>query len=146
MRIWQAFLILVAAALLWLVPVTRAIYDFRTDLAEDTFSVATSNVSSNATVVLAQALYNNDSSTIGVTSNLTADNPAFNSYNSTTRATLFTGLSSITTRTLTVTYDIDALSGDVALDAVMDLTPYIWYLCIVAFPIAGLAAIFTGRA
>lgn len=146
MRIFWGFLIILTSALLWLVPISRAVYDFRTDLRTDTFTVTTPAASTNVTVTLFDTIYNNDTATLSVTSNVTSDAPALFSYNEATRSTVFNGLTDNITHTLRVAYDISALSGDVAIETILDLTPYFWYLVVVAFPIAGLASIFTGRA
>ena len=67
------------------------------------------------------------------------------SYNTTTRALAINGLSANATRTLTVEYDVFALTDANAVDTFLDYFPYIWILIIVAFPIAALAALFVGR-
>ena len=38
---FTAFLILIASAVLWWLPVTEGIYDFRTDVEENSFAVTT---------------------------------------------------------------------------------------------------------
>lgn len=146
MRIFYAFLVLVTAAILYMLPVTEAIYDFRTDQRSDYFNYSTSVGETTANVTLLRPVYDNDTSTISVLSDTSADVPVFSSYNTTTRATIITGLADNTTRLLTVTYDVDALSDANAVEAIISRLDFLWLLMIIAFPIAALAAIFTGRA
>ncbi len=145
MRIFYSFLILLTAALLWLIPITQAIYDFRTDLRVDSFAVTTPVGGDNTTVALFASIYDGDIAAAGVTSNLSTDVPVLYSYTAATKAAVLTGLSANATHTLEVSYYYSALSGEVALDTFMDLTPYIWYLVMIAFPVAALAALFMGR-
>lgn len=144
MRIGFAFIALIASFILWVLPVTDAVYDFRTDVREDDFTVATGLGVTSANVTLLKAIYDNDTDTIGYTSNVT-EIPAFSSYNSTTRQLLTTGLSANTTRLLTINYDTNALTFSTALNTLLNWWPFIWYMLITAFPIASLVAIFTGR-
>ena len=146
MRIFYAFLVLVTAAILYMLPVTEAIYDFRTDQRSDYFNYSTSVGETTANVTLLRPVYDDDTSTISVLSDTAADIPVFSSYNTTTRATIITGLADNTTRLLTVTYDVDALSDANAVEAIISRLDFLWLLMIIAFPIAALAAIFTGRA
>lgn len=145
-RIYSAFLILVTSALLWLVPISDLVYDFQTDVKTDSFYVTTGAGETSANVTLYKAVYDNDTSTIEIVSYLNTDTPAFSSYNSTTRKTGFTGLTASTSRTVDVSYDTDALNASDAWEGVLDKASLIWMVLIIAFPVAGLAAVFTGRA
>lgn len=145
MRIFNAFLIIVAAAILFMIPISAAIYDFRTDLREDTFTSPTGVGVTTANVTLLKPVYDDDTETIDFLSDLATDIPAYSSYNSTSRQLGISGLTANTTRILTVSYDIDALQGSDAINTVCNIIPYIWMLCIIAFPMAALLAIFTGR-
>lgn len=146
MRIFYAFLILVLAALLWLIPITEVVYDFRTDVKSDSFYVATGVGVTTGNVTLHDSLYDDDTSTLEVSSDLATDVPVASSCNTTTRLTTIGGLSANTTRTLELTYDVDALHGSDAWDNVLNLIPTIWMVIIVIFPMAAIAAIFVGRA
>lgn len=146
MRIFWAFLILVTAALLWLVPITDLIYSFQTDVKTDSFYVATGAGITDVTVILRKAVYNNDTSTLTVFSSNNTDLPSFVSYNTITRATVIDGLTENTTRALEITYDTDALNASPAWNNILGKVPLIWMVLIIAFPVAGLAAIFVGRA
>jgi len=145
MRVFYALLIVVAAVFLWMIPASSAIYDFRTDLREDTFTSATGLGVTSANVTLQKPVYDDDTETIDITSDLATDTPAYSSYNATSRQLLISGLTANTTRTLTVTYDIDVLVGYDAINTLVDRFPFIWILIIVAFPVAALLAMFLGR-
>ena len=147
MRIFYAFLVIVVASILFMLPLTTAIYDFRTDLREDTFDTDTGGSVTTANVTLGKPIYDNDTQTIDILSDLATDVPAYtdSSYNVTSRKTGIEGLTANTTRILTVSYDIDALEGSDAINTVMDIIPFIWLLVIIAFPMMALFAIFTGR-
>lgn len=145
-RIFSSFLILVTAALLWLVPITDLIYGFQTDSRTDSFNVTTGVGATTANCVLVKEVYDDDTSTIVITSDLSTDVPVFTSYNGTSRLTEFSGLTASSTRTIDITYDTDALNASSAWEGVLDRASLIWMVMIVAFPAAALAAIFTGRA
>lgn len=133
-------MVLVAVILL-LLPVTRGVYDFRTDQREDTFNLATAVGETAANVTLLKAIYDNDTSTIGYTSNI-SEVPTFVSYNATTRQVWTSGLTANETRALAVTYDIDALGGNQAVGTLMNYVPLIWILTIVGLPIAAIIVLF----
>jgi hypothetical protein len=129
-----------------LLPVSRGVYDFKTDKRTDTFNLVTTPVgSTNATVQLLKYIYDNDLSTVEISSNNTADLPLYFSYNGTSRALVIAGLSANSTHSFNVSYDVDAL-GMPAMITFVNLLPSIWILIWVAFPTAGLIAIWTGRA
>ncbi len=146
MRIYYAFLVILTAAVLFMLPITDAVYNFRTDVREDTFISATAAGDTTANVTLFKPVYLNDTSTIDLLSSLSSDTPTYSSYNITTRLLGVSGLTSNVSRTLTVDYDVDALNASSALNTILDKIPWIWILMILSFPIAALIAIFTGRA
>ena len=128
-----------------MLPLTEAIYDFRTDLREDEFNNVTGVGESTADVILGKPVYEDDTTTIDVFSDLTTDNATKTSYNGTSKQLGISGLSANATRILTISYDIDALEGSDAINAFLDKIPFIWMLIIIAFGPAALFAIFTGR-
>jgi len=144
MRIAFAFIALIASFCLWLLDISNAVYDFRTDVREDSFTVVTPAAVTSANVTLLKAVYDNDTNTIDYISSI-SETPVFSSYDTTTRQLLTTGLSANTTRTLDVNYDTNALTHSTAINALLNWWPFIWFMIIVAFPIAALVAIFTGR-
>jgi len=146
MRIYQAFLVMMTTAILFLLPVSAGIYDFRTDVREDSFSVTTGVGVTSANVTLIKALYDDDISTATALSDNTTDTPTVNAYNTVTRALTIGGLQSETTRGVTVSYDVYALTGGGAIDTLISRIDLIWLICLIAFPAVALAAIFVGRA
>lgn len=146
MRIFNSFLILVAAALLWLIPINDAIYDFQTDVKTDVFGVATAASITSVNLTLTHSVYENDTSTLTVTSSDGDDSPILTAYAATNHTANITGLAENLTRELTLYYDVDALSGSTAWSTILDILPFFWMVLIICFPVAGMAAIFLGRA
>ena len=147
MRVFYSLLIIVASVILFMLPVTEAVYDFRTDLRTDSFSTTTGGVGS-ANVMLFDDLYDCDGVGVGdveVDSDNATDTPVATSVNCTTRILLIGGLSVNTTRVLDVTYPVDALWDSAALNILMDRVPWIWMLVIISFGPVALVAIFMGR-
>lgn len=145
MRIFTGFLIILVSVLLFLLPITGAIYDFRTDVEEDTFNWATNATLTTANVVLQEPVYDDDTDTIEISSDIAGDAPAFSAYNTTTRVLDITGLAVSENRTLTVEYDTNALSDNAALDTLLGWVPYIWLMMVCGLPIAALYIIIRGR-
>jgi len=146
MRIFTAFLVLVASAIMWLLPISTAVYDFKTDVTEDIFYNTSTAVSvSSANVTLRKEIYEDDTSSLSLSSNLYTDAPLLTSYNATNRQLLMSGLTANTTRTITVLYDYYALTGGGAIDTLVSRLDFVWMLALLAFPVAALAAIFTGH-
>lgn len=144
MRIAFAFVALIASFILWNLDITAAIYDFRTDVREDEFSVDTAVGVTTTNTTLIKTLFDNDTNTIGYLSTI-SETPVYSSYDTTTRELKTAGLTANTTRTLTVNYDTNALTHSTAINNLIDWWPFIWYMLLTAFPIAALVAIFTGR-
>jgi len=146
MRIFTAFLVLVATAILWLLPISTAAYDFKTDAREDTFTSPTAAGVSTANVTLIKEIYDDDTTTVDILSSLATDVPVVGVYTTATRVLNVTGLTTNTTRTLSITYDVYALTGGGSIDTIVSRLDFIWMLALICLPIAALAAIFTGRA
>ena len=96
---------MVVAAILWMIPMTDAIYDFRTDLRTDAFSASTAGGLTSANVTLLDDLYDCDMGSIDISSNSTTDTPLPNSVNCTSRLLNIDGHTENITRTLDVSYD-----------------------------------------
>ncbi len=141
----MAFLVVVVSSILFMLPVTSAVYDFQTDLRNDSFTVVTPDNTTNASVTLRMVLYNNDTDTIDILSASSEDTPMLYSYNGTTRELMMVGLADNLSRVVTVSYDVDALSGSDAISNLINKVPLIWLLCIIAFPITALVAIISGK-
>ena len=146
MRVFWAFLIIFCAVILWMLPFTDAAYAFLTEEREDTFNYNTAVGQTTANVTLLKPIYDDDTATIGILSSISDDSPAFVSYNVTSRLLQMSGLADNTTRVLYVTYDVQAQDVNVAIDRLINISPVIWLLSIIVFPIAGIAAIWFGRA
>ena len=129
-----------------MLPVSEAIYDYRTTSRTDTFSTDTAVGVFTANETLIDDLYNGDIGSVDIDSNDATDAPLSNSYNVTNQVLNIGGLTGNATRTLEISYDVGALTLYTAVDTLLDFLPYIWVLIIIAFPPAALFAIFTGRA
>lgn len=145
MRIFNGFLIIFVAVVLILLPVSRGVYDYRTDVREDLFNYETGGGVTTANVVLHSPIYNDDTSTIVLYSDLATDVPLFAAYNTTTRLVDITGMTAASNRTLRVNYDTDALVSNVALSTFMDWLPYIWLLIVFTLPMAAIYVIIKYR-
>ena len=147
MRVFYALLIILAATVLFMLPMTNVAYDFLTDLRTDTFSVTTTPVGTTANVTLLDDLYDcPDTVSVDINSDNATENPLPSSANCTTRVLLIEGLSANTTRTLEVTYAFDPLEGFDAIKVVIKRIPFIWMLVTISFGPAALIALFTRRA
>jgi len=100
----------------------------------------------SANETLLDDLYDGDIGSIDIASGDATDTPLANTYNATSRLLNITGLTADTTRTLDVSYDVDALEGSDAVNTLVDRVPFIWMLMIIAFAPASLFAIVTNRA
>ena len=146
MRIFQGFLIVMVSVVLFMLPVTGAIYNYRTDVREDSFNYETGGAETTANVSLHTPIYDDDTNTIAILSDLATDIPLFASYNTTTRLLDMTGLTVASNITIRVSYDINSLSDHDALDTFIGWIPFIWIILISIMPMAGIYAIFRGRA
>lgn len=144
MRIFYAFIVIFAATFLFMLPLTGMVYDFRTDVRTDTFTVTTAAGITSANTTLLQAIYGNDTGTISYVSSI-SEVPVVASYNATTRQLTTSGLTPATSRTLAVSYDVLALNGLTSFNTLLDKIPAIWMVCMIAFAPAALAAMFVGR-
>ena len=145
MRIFYAFLIVLVAGILFMLPMTEAIYDFRTALRTDTFSTTTAIGITTANETLLGNLYDCDMGSIDIDSDEATDHPLPSTINCTNRVLTISGLSANITRILEITYAFDALEGSTAVNALADRIPWIWLLITIAFGPAAIFAIFTGR-
>ena len=146
MKIFNAFLIIVIASILFMLPFTTAIYDFRTDVRTDTFpGTATGGAETSANLSLTKFVFDDDIETILITSDDGLDVPLLSSYNTTTRLVDMTGLAVSANRTVTISYDVDALSESDAVSTILDRVPAIFLLVVIAFPMAALWAVFRNK-
>ena len=146
MRVFYAFVIILAAAILFMLPLTDVIYDFRTDSRTDTFSTTTGALPS-ANETLLDDLYDGEPGSVDrIVSDNATEAPLANTYNAISRVLNITNLAANTTRILNITYDFDALGGNTTINLLADRFPWIWMLSIICFAPAALIALFTGRA
>lgn len=142
MRIFTGFLIILVDIILWMLPYTQAVYDYRTDIYEDTYPLTeTAAGITTANVVLTNPIYNNDTNTIDLYSDLSTDVPVYGAYNTTTRLLSVNGCTAASNRTLRVDYDINALTSQPALSTFMDWLPYIWMIMLAVLPMAAIYVI-----
>jgi len=146
MRVFKAFLVMLTAVVLFMLPLTLAVYGFRTDLETDYFTNTTGVGENTANVVLQKAIYEDDTDTLTITSDLSTDAPIYSSYNATSRLLGMSGLTVSDSRVLTVSYDVDALGAGDGLSVLVDKLPWFLLLIVIAFPVAAIGAIFTNRA
>ena len=145
MKIVYSFLIILVAVFLWLLPLSDMVYAFRTDAVTDESEVDTDVGETTANFTLDNYVYNDDIDTISVSSSIN-EVPVVSSYNSTSKTVLVSTLTANTSRTLGITYDIDVITDNDAINELLDRASWIWMLIIIAFPMASLAAIWTNRA
>jgi hypothetical protein len=144
-KILKSFLMMLSVSILFMLPVTAGVYDYRTDIKTDTDYEATGVGVVTANVVLLKEVYDDDVSTISITSDTVTDTPTVVNYHTATRLLDINGLTANTTRTLSISYDIDALTASAAIGVFMDNISWIWLVCIIGFAPAALAAMFTGK-
>ena len=145
MKIVYSFLIVLVAVFLWLLPLSDMVYSFRTDPVTDESTIDTGVGETTSNVTLNQFTFNGISSITSVSSSIN-EVPAVSSYNSTSKTALISSLTADDSRTLSITYDVDVITDNDAINTLLDRAPWIWMLIIIAFPVASLAAIWTGRA
>lgn len=146
MRIFYGFLVVLTVAILFMLPITEGVYDFRTDVKTDTFRRITGVGETTANMTLLKPIYDNDTATISLLSDIADDAPVFSAYNTATRELQVAGLAVSGNRVLSVSYDIDALSASGAIDALVDKIAWVWLIVVIGFAPAALVAIFLGRA
>ena len=148
MRIFHGFLIVFVAVVLFMLPVTRAVYNYRTDVREDSFNYETGGAETTANVSLHTPIYDDDTNTVTILSDLATDIPLFAAYNTTTRVLDMTGMTVASNRTIRVSYDINALADHDALDVLIGWIPFIWIILICVMPMAGIYVVirYGGRA
>ena len=143
MRIFRSFLVLIAVGILLFLPMTAGVNSFRTNVRDDRFF--TVPVAGSSNVTLSASVYQADTSSVAVTSDLNADNPTAANYVSANRTLLISGLSGSSNRTLTVSYPVDAFPTGGGIASFVDKVPEIWLVVVFAFAPAAILAIFVYR-
>lgn len=145
MRVFYSFLVVLSVVILFMLPITEGVYDFRTDIKEDSFYATTGAAETTTNVILRKEIYEDDTTTVSISSDLYTDLPALVSYNTTTRLMNISGLSISNNRTLTVTYDYDSLEGWDSINSILDKLPWIWLLVVIIFAPAALVSMWVKR-
>ncbi|MFA5389528.1 MAG: hypothetical protein WC312_07275 [Candidatus Omnitrophota bacterium] len=144
-KIFWSFIILLSSVILLFLPITDGGYAFKTDSRLDSFTVVT-KVATTANVTLLKSVYDADTSTISLSSNTSADSPAFTVYDSATHSLLVIGLAPNTVRTLEITYDVAAAGTSDYIATIIDkFANPIYLMIIILFPLVALVAIWWSR-
>jgi len=119
--------------------VMTATNDLQTDTQADTFAAVTTGVGeTDADVVLTMDLFNDTvTHIVSITSNNSNDTPVAGTYTAATNTLNITGLHASDTRTLVVTYDIDALTDYTGMGSIVGITPLLIWIGIMAIVLAG---------
>jgi methionine synthase I (cobalamin-dependent) len=127
--------------------ITDSVSTVQTDQNVESYAaVATGIGETSADVVLSEDLYNGRSaSVVSITSDNIGDTPVAGTYTALTNTLAVNGLKANDTRTLVVTYKIDALGDYTGLGAMAGLTPLLIWVAIIAVLIGSIAAVFKGR-
>ena len=119
------------------------INDAQTDSRTDNFIVATAPADTDADVVLVGSLYG--ASVLNVTSITSTDGtdvPLVGTYTALTRTLGIEGLNDDSSRTLTVTYKIDGLTGYTGVGSFFGFIPLLIVVAVVVMLVAGGMAAF----
>lgn len=126
----------------------HGITDARTDERTDAFgAVVTAGGDFDTDVVLVADLYDNNVLNVtSITSSLNTDVPIVDSYVAGTNTLTIKGLTASETRTLTVIYKYDALTGDAATAGTfLGFTPLFVIIAVVVVVIGAIVAGFASR-
>ncbi len=125
--------ILVVIALILAPVVFSQAHDVQTDPRSQVFAGVTTGLQvTTADVVTTYTHFHiNSVQHIGVTSDNVADTPVAATYVSATKTVHVTGLANAGTRTLTVTYETDALANYAGASAIMGLLPLIYIVGVI---------------
>ena len=119
--------LVVVVSLVTIPIVTQAAHDAQVnDYSENFANVNTGVGETDATVTLTYDHFHSDCTDITVTSDNASDTPACANYNDTNRTVRVSGLQESATRTLTVNYEIDALSSYGGASSLLGLVPLVW--------------------
>jgi hypothetical protein len=123
------------------------INEAQTDERTDGFAaVVTGGGITTAPVVLVADLYDNDIlNVVDITSDLITDVPLVGTYVPGTNTLNVVGLTAADTRTLTVTYEIDALTGSPGVGSFFNFLPLLVVIALVIIVVAAMIAAFKSR-
>jgi hypothetical protein len=138
MRYFTGFLIVLSSVIFWMLPVADSIYAWKTESRTDTFTVVTAPGITSGNSTLVKSIYNDDVSTIILSSDLSTDIPVYSSYNGTSKKVVYTGLSANTTRQIEIQYDTIAFDEGSVFEALSSLAVWLLYIFFIVFPLGGL--------
>ncbi len=125
--------------------VTLGVFDFRTDVIEETFVFDTAAAETNQTVQLAEDLWDASVAYATVVSNDTTEVPTTDSYTKATQALIITDLIASTGHILVVTYNTEGLSGLTGAEEGVTALPLAIIVSIIILPLILVYALLRGR-
>ncbi len=133
----SALLIIAACLVILLLPATlSAINEFRMAEHTELHVIATTN-QTTGTATLTQDLFNDSVVNVSFSSNNTADAPLATGYTAATKVLAIDGLQTSATRTLSITYKIDALTDYVGTGTAVKIWPIFLVLGVIGLVIGG---------
>jgi hypothetical protein len=138
MRYFTGFLIILSSVIFWMLPVSDSIYTWKTEPRTDTFNVDTAVGITTASSTLIKPIYDNDTATLDLISDLSTDVPLFVSYNGTTQSVSYSGLTDNATREMSITYDISAFDESTVFETLSDMVVWLIFIFFIVFPLGGL--------
>ena len=130
---------------LFFLPITDGITAVKTDTKIDRLPSVTGAGETTDNLTLTNEVYNDDTSDLTLDSSDGDDTPTLTAYAPGNHTIAISGLSENTTRTITVTYDIAALTIWSGVDTLLGYFPMIWYILAIAMAPAALIAIWKFR-
>lgn len=133
--------IIMIAILIVIFPIVLdAVHNIQTDQDTDVnLGVTTGEAVTTADVVLNYDVWNSTNNAVSsVTSDNEDDTPVKGTYVSGTKTLTVTGLNPADTRTLTVVYEYDALTGFTGFGAIVAVTPILIWLAVLFVVIGGM--------
>ena len=117
----------------------------KTDTKIDRLPSVTGAGETTDNLTLTNEVYNDDTSDLTLDSSDGDDTPTLTAYAPGNHTIAISGLSENTTRTITVTYDIAALTIWSGVDTLLGYFPMIWYILAIAMAPAALIVIWKFR-
>ena len=130
---------------LFFLPITDGITAVKTDTKIDRLPSVTGAGETTDNLTLTNEVYNDDTSDLTLDSSDGDDTPTLTAYAPGNHTIAISGLSANTTRTITVTYDIAALTIWSGVDTLLGYFPMIWYILAIVMAPAALIAIWKFR-
>jgi hypothetical protein len=125
--------------------VTDGVKDFRTDWVADSYVLTTNTTTSNGTVQLVKPLWEGQISEATISSNLSTDTPALTGYTVASKNLVFNGLTTNTSRLITVEYRTFGLQNYPGADTGVKLAPTALIIGAVFLPLLAIVMILLGR-